>query len=1246
MSCETHGCGAQSHRPTVVEQWESVMDPRSLGGRISVLRSLGSLWFGSLVLVLLLLAMACATVYESMHSAESALRDFYQAWWFQLLLALLAVNVAAAVVLRYPFTRRQIGFVCTHASILLILGGALVTHRFGVDGQLALGEGETAKEFNVSQTALTVVNGLTRAREVVELSDGAFRGTSPVERAPAAFAQLDGVKVQVERYLPDAVPSERVVNDNPEPRRAVEVSLTGAATVGPVWVFEDRGAKLEGGLVALRVIERSDELQELLADQQPARSDSKGSVQLEYQGMTREIALEPCLTEAVPIPGTDLSVRVLRYLPHATVGPDNKLVNVSDQPMNPAIEAEILGPDGAERRVAFARFPDFRSMHGGAATQELKLTFLSSAGATPQAPIEILAAPSGDLHVRFAAGDGRAVSRAVVLETPVASPWDGSTLTVHRRFTHARQDRVYEPFAGTRETRSPAMWVSVSGPSSKSNVWLERRLSRSVTVDGTPYDLTFGDKIVPLGFEVTLNRFTLGRYPGENRPRSFESQLTIADPAAGRSQSRVVSMNHPTKYGGYTFFQSSYSLEGKQAVSVLSISRDPGLPIVFTGYITLLAGMVTVLLTRIPKRQRTAEDEPTLTLRDRGRPEQSLPIGTGCRTTPPRRVAWSKSAVFLVLMANASVLPFAEGTSIPVSIDPAVLREVPVQHDGRWPPLDTVARDLVRSVTGDSYFDGRDPVLTLLAWTFDPGAWTKAPLICIGNAELRGELHLSPTQTVFSYAEMVSHPRLQSLIEELSSLPRGQKPDPLQSKVGDIHEKLLLLQRVFAGKVIRPIPDAADFGGAWLPISPPQAADAPSMRATKEAWGKVRAAFLADEGAAFSTSSRELASALATLPAAYRPDAGVLATELAYNRIRPFHRASEILLAVGGLAALGMVVRRRWFDSLVFVATLTGFAVLSYGLALRWQIAGRIPASNMFESLLFLGWGAAGFAMIAVLVFRERLVPLTAAGISATALFLADRLPMDQFIRPIAPVLLDTVWMSIHVPIIMVSYSVLALAVLIAHIQLVGMAVAPAGRARIERMDTLHYWYVQIGSLLLAAGIITGSMWAASSWGRYWGWDPKEVWSLVALLGYLCILHVRIDRDRVPPWAYGAGGLMVLALFAVMTPKLAPITVGKSLGLVGAAGAVVLLLTTRGAFATAVKSILCFWLIVMTYVGVNYVLGAGLHSYGFGTGAVARSMFLTGGADLVIVAICCVVYLWRRAPERGRLSLSPVTAAV
>ncbi|MFQ5414017.1 MAG: cytochrome c biogenesis protein [Phycisphaerae bacterium] len=593
----------------------------------------------------------------------------------------------------------------------------------------------------------------------------------------------------------------------------------------------------------------------------------------------------------------------------------------------------------------------------------------------------------------------------------------------------------------------------------------------------------------------------------------------------------------------------------------------------------------------------------------------------------------------VLLTSGAPAWPAAS----PHALDLSVLRALPVQHDGRWPPLDTVARDLVESVTGAERFQGEDPLYWLLAWTFEPSHWMAKPLIHINNAELRAALHLPAAKTDFSFNELMAHEHLRDLIAGLADIEEGNKPDPLQRKVTAINDKLTHLAQIFQGRAIRPVPDPQAPDGRWQRVDALARADTDNANNVTAAWSALREAFLADDAGAFLGASRDLSTALQRLPAAYRPAAEAIAVELRYNRLRPF-RTAWIAMTVGAvLAAAALWIRRRWFDGIAAVGLIAGFVILTYGLWMRWTVAGRIPASNMFESLLFLGWGMGAFAIVAMIVIRHRMVPLTASAMGAAALILADCLPMDHFIRPIAPVLMDTVWMSIHVPIIMVSYSVLALGVLVAHIQLVVMAVAPRQHRLSMTVDAMHYWYIHVGSILLTAGIATGSMWAASSWGRYWGWDPKEVWSLVALLGYLAILHIRVDFDKVPRWAYAVAAALAIALFTVIGRRFAPLTGTTVLVFLVTAGAGVFFVTGRGRFAIALKSILAFWLIIMTYVGVNYVLGSGLHSYGFGTGAVVKRMIWIGGADLALAVVCVVLYLLRR-PAVTRHTGFPIVA--
>jgi cytochrome c-type biogenesis protein CcsB len=299
--------------------------------------------------------------------------------------------------------------------------------------------------------------------------------------------------------------------------------------------------------------------------------------------------------------------------------------------------------------------------------------------------------------------------------------------------------------------------------------------------------------------------------------------------------------------------------------------------------------------------------------------------------------------------------------------------------------------------------------------------------------------------------------------------------------------------------------------------------------------------------------------------------------EITYNQARPARLAWLVLVLSLALSLAAWRWRSRALDVAAFAALAAGFGVMTWGIATRWAIGDRIPAANMYESMLFLAWGVGLFAVVAFAVLRSRLLVVNASAMAALTMLLIDLLPMDGFIRPVPPVLSGTPWLAIHVPLTMVGYSVLALALFIAHLQLAYTAFAPRRTETIGKMYDLLYWYIHVGNILLVAGILTGSIWAAESWGRYWGWDPKEVWSLVAFLAYMAILHAKVE------------------------------------GLIGR-------------FAVAATSILAFQTILMTYLGVNYVLGTGLHSYGFGDSPIVAWMVAAALVEIAFIGGCWLKY--------------------
>jgi ABC-type transport system involved in cytochrome c biogenesis permease subunit len=623
-------------------------------------------------------------------------------------------------------------------------------------------------------------------------------------------------------------------------------------------------------------------------------------------------------------------------------------------------------------------------------------------------------------------------------------------------------------------------------------------------------------RTLTLPFSVRLDAFEIDTYPGTERPAMFRSRVTVSDPRLGRTFPAVIEMNRELSYGGFRLFQSGYQRTKERDQTVLLVSRDPGEPIVFTGYGLLLAGMLVVLATRIAQQRA---DQPA---------------------HPTRAAAAARRAAALLagaLLAPALARPAAAAPAGAPGPDAATverLRRLPVQHDGRVMPLDTVAREAVRQVTGSVAWRGLDPVAVVLGWAFDPERSAAEPLVRLGPG-LPASIGLPDATARASFRDLARNQALLSLFERARAEAERERPlGGSLREVQRLEERLVAMQGFLQGDVFRVIPDPSNPNAAWgAPERVREAADlAPYLAADRER---------------------------------------AMDREVLYNRVRPSRLAWWILAPAAVVSVLAWSGRRR-FDLLAILGLAGGFAVMTWGIAMRWAVAGRIPASNMYESLLFLGWGVGLFAIAALVILRNRLVVLNATAMAALTMALADLLPLDPFIHPMPPVLSGTPWLAIHVPIIMLSYSVLALGVVVAHMQIGVLIVAPARREIAFRMNDLLYWYLHVGSILLVAGILTGSIWAASSWGRYWGWDPKEVWSLVAFLAYLAILHGRFDR-------------------------------------------------LIGPFGVAALSIVAFWAILMTYVGVNFVLTAGLHSYGFGGSGVVRWFLIVAGAEALFLAL-------------------------
>jgi len=510
---------------------------------------------------------------------------------------------------------------------------------------------------------------------------------------------------------------------------------------------------------------------------------------------------------------------------------------------------------------------------------------------------------------------------------------------------------------------------------------------------------------------------------------------------------------------------------------------------------------------------------------------------------------------------------------------------VAIQDGGRRKPVDTFAKEALIRITGRSTYtdkSGRrwqpnDLVLSALMETHD---WKNEPIVLVSSGQLIDQLGLDKAQRRFSFAQLAGAAELQRIATEAQALKRAEKPlNRVQQEALSVGDRLTLLTRLMDGSALLVVPASTNDTAPWVdPSGWSRYYSETQFAPVQPQLQAFATAYLNGDGFNFSRATNQLRENLRGLSPSIYPQERQLRLEYFYNHVESFYRAIWCYgVALVILLAAHFRKRGRALQMLGVAVAVLGLAFQAAGIIMRCMIAGRPPVTNMYESIIWVSFAVSLFGMIFFTRYRAPVYLLAALPVTLIALLLVHQMPiaMPSSIDPLVPVLRDNFWLTIHVLTITLSYAAFALAMGFGHILLWRYARDPTA----ARADApMHFWLyrvLQLGVLLLAAGTILGGVWANYSWGRFWGWDPKETWALIALLCYILALH-----GRLAGW------------------------------------------WTQ--FGLTVASVVCFLAVLMAWYGVNFVLGKGLHSYGFGIGGetyVATFIVL----DLLFVAFA----IWR-----------------
>ena len=520
--------------------------------------------------------------------------------------------------------------------------------------------------------------------------------------------------------------------------------------------------------------------------------------------------------------------------------------------------------------------------------------------------------------------------------------------------------------------------------------------------------------------------------------------------------------------------------------------------------------------------------------------------------------------------------------------------------------MDTLATETLIRITGRStYTDnaGRtwQPSDFLLSAMLETHDWKTEPMVLVSLGALKERFGLEKTQRRFSFAQLAGLSELQRITNEAHAKKRAEKQlDRVEQEALSVSDRLALLAHVMDGSAFLILPAPNSETDPWA--EPPewskyygQAQFDPAQNELKN----VATAYVDADGFKFSRGASQLRENLRALSPSVYPKDRQLRLEYFYNHFEAFYRAIWFY----GIAFLVLLIahlrnRGHALLSIGIAVAILGLLSQASGIVMRCVIAGRPPVTNMYESIIWVSFAVSFFGMIFFARYRTPVYLLAAFPVTLTALLLVFQMPiaMPASIDPLVPVLRDNFWLTVHVLTITLSYAAFALAMGFGHILLYRYAKNPREAGADQSMHFWLYRVLQLGVILLAAGTILGGVWANYSWGRFWGWDPKETWALIALLCYILTLH-----GRLAGW------------------------------------------WTR--FGLVVASVVCFLAVLMAWYGVNFVLGKGLHSYGFGIGGetyVATFVAL----DLLFVGFAIFRY---RAGKRvltpaAEMADEPVTA--
>ncbi|MCI5968994.1 cytochrome c biogenesis protein CcsA [Helicobacter sp.] len=734
--------------------------------------------------------------------------------------------------------------------------------------------------------------------------------------------------------------------------------------------------------------------------------------------------------------------------------------------------------------------------------------------------------------------------------------------------------------------------VSFEGESKELEVLKNMGLGQVETfvLGGRKFALDWGSRTIVLPFSIALKDFQLERYAGSMSPSSYASDVVVIDPIKNTEEPYHIYMNNVLDYGGFRFFQSSYDLD--EQGTILSVNRDPGKIPTYIGYAMLTLGLLWAMFAKNGRFYRLGQylkmqnlvvafaicfgilnaiplhATPQMAQQAQNELEAPKNMDTKLESKNDKHDdEMHADEMFEELpITTESILDLIENLKEKSGAHTHKFGRLIVQDfGGRMKPMDTLAMEYVHKMTKKDSFLGLDNMQLFLGMMVYPNEFKKVKMLALSTPKLKEIIGVDKNENYVAFEDLFVNDtyKLANFIEEANRKKPAMR-DTFDKDVISLDERVNAAYLIYTAQSLKILPDFSGESDKWFTPSEAIASyDSQNAEQLQRLFGAYFNSFhygLIEndwENADFvveALNGIQNKFGLDLIPPKMQVD-----LEIFLNHYNLFENLTPLYICFGiVLFVIVLVQIFRHKNADIFVSRIVHWIIAllvlvhTIALGLRWYVGGHAPWSNAYESMIYIAW-AAGISGV-IFFRRSYLAQSMASFLAGISLFVAHLGFMDPQIGNLIPVL-KSYWLNIHVSIITASYGFLGLCFMLGALTLALFILRSPKYPELDRtiltLHTINEMAMILGLAMLTIGNFLGGVWANESWGRYWGWDPKETWALISIVVYVIVLHARFIPKANNPYVFAS------------------------------------------------LSVVAFYSILMTYFGVNFYL-SGLHSYAAG----------------------------------------------